>query len=186
MQYFAAGAVILFSGRWILRGYGETPHYPRGKSSFPPGKHPLSPGLSPSSRRPPYPAVYWFWLTVLFVIPNLVYTLLFFFLYRLSVRDFIPALGLSSTAKVRNHLEIVELPRPFSFAKRHTGLPEHRYSFNKASLFSSVISPFCRILIYFFESKSVNSFSTRHQLFGKSILCVDEAVPVPVILAGNQ
>ena len=35
--------------------------------------------------------VYWFWLTVLFLIPNLVYTLCFLFLHRLSVWDFIPA-----------------------------------------------------------------------------------------------
>ena len=34
--------------------------------------------------------VYWFWLTVLLVIPNLVYTLCFLFLHRLSVWDIIP------------------------------------------------------------------------------------------------
>ena len=38
----------------------------------------------------PKGVVYWIWLTVLFVIPNLVYTLLFLFLHRLSVYCLIP------------------------------------------------------------------------------------------------
>ena len=45
MQYFAAGAVILFSGRWILRGYGESPRSPRRKWAFPPASLPVLAGL---------------------------------------------------------------------------------------------------------------------------------------------
>ena len=48
-------------------------------------------------------------------------------------------------------------------------MPEDKYSSTNASRFSSVIAPTCRILIHFFDFKSVNLFSTRHTLNYESI-----------------